>query len=92
MVVHSVLFLLLGIVTQAICMFWKISVHLQTACTIQVIFCKCESASVLLQLNNYMPASIGKSRLSHLALLQIHYDTFVDVFKVVDYYAQLHPH
>ena len=88
MVAHSVLLLLLGIVTQAICMFWKISVHLQTACTIQLIVCKCErSASVLLQLNNYMPASIGKSRLSHLALLQIHYDTFVDMFMVVDCYA-----
>ena len=54
--------------------------------------CKCESASVLLQLNNYKPASIGKSRLSQLALLQIHYDTFVDMFMVVDCYVQLHPH
>ena len=42
-------------------LFWKISVHLQTACEIPLIFCKCaRSASVLLQLNNYMRASMGK--------------------------------
>ena len=70
----------------------KISVHLQIACTIPLIFCKYaeRSASVLLQLNNYMQASVGKSQLSHLGLLQIHYDTFVDLVKVVDCYVQLH--
>ena len=70
----------------------KISVHLQIACTIPLIFCKYAeiSASVLLQLNNYMQASMGKSQLSHLGLLQIHYDTFVDLVNVVDCYVQLH--
>ena len=70
----------------------KISVHLQIACTIPLIFYKYakRSASVLLQLNNYMQASMGKSQLSHLGLLQIHYDTFVDLVNVVDCYVQLH--
>ena len=65
-------------------MFSNISVLLQIACTIPVTSCECErSASVLRQLNSYMRASMGKSRLSHLALLHIHYDTFVDLDKVV---------
>ena len=33
----------------------------------------------------------GKSRLSHLALLHIHYDAEVDLDEVVDCYGQLHP-
>ena len=48
------------------------------------------SASVLLQLNNSMQASMGKSQLSHLGLLQIHYDTFVDLVNIVGCYVQLH--
>ena len=65
---------------------------LQIACTIPVTSCECErSASVLRRLNNYMRASMGKNRLSHLALLHIHYDTPIDLDKVVDCYAQLHP-
>lgn len=38
-----------------------------------------------------MRASMGKDRLSHLALLHIHYTTPVDLDTVVDCYAQLHP-
>ena len=45
-----------------------------------------ESGSVL-RLNNYMRASMGKSRLSNLALLHIHYDTEVDLDRVVDCFA-----
>ena len=72
--------------------FPNISVLLQIACTIPVTSCECEqSASVLQQLNNYMRASMGKSCLSHLALLHIHYDAEVDLDKVVDCYAHLHP-
>ena len=71
--------------------FPNISVLLQMACTIPVTSCECErSASVLRQLNNYMQASMGKSRLSNLALLHIHYAE-VDLDKVVDCYAHLHP-
>ena len=55
--------------------FPNISVLLQIACTLPVTSCECErSASALRQLNNYMRASMGKSRLSNLALLHIHYD------------------
>ena len=45
-----------------------------------------------------MRASMGKDRLSHLALLHIHYTTHVhyttpvDLDTVVDCYAWLHPH
>ena len=41
--------------------------------------------------DNYMRASMGKDRLSHLALLHIHYTTPVDLDIVVDCYARLHP-
>ena len=72
--------------------FPNISVLLQLACTLPVTSCECErSASVLRRLNNYMRASMGKSRLSHLALLHIHYDANVDLDEVVDCYARLHP-
>ena len=38
-----------------------------------------------------MRASMGKSRLSCLALFYIHYDTVVDLDRVVDCYARVHP-
>lgn len=70
----------------------NIFILMQIACTFPVMSCKCErSASGLRQLNNYMCASIGKARLSHLAL-HIHYDTRIDLDKVVDIYAELHSH
>lgn len=73
-------------------MFPNISVLLQICCTIPVTSCECErSASALRRLNNYMRASMGKSRLSYLALLHIHYETPVNLDRVVDCYARLHP-
>ena len=39
----------------------------------------------------YMSSLMGKSRLSSLALLRIHYDTTGDLYVVVDAYARLHP-
>ena len=58
---------------------------LQIACIIPVTSCECErSASGLRRLNNCMRASMGKNRLSSLALLHIHYDTPVDLDQVVD--------
>ena len=72
--------------------FPNISVLLTIACTMPVTSCECErSASALRRLNNYMRASMGKDRLSHLALLHIHYDVPIDLDDVVDYYARLHP-
>ena len=38
-----------------------------------------------------MRASMGKDRLSHLALLHIHHTTPVDLDTVVDCYAWSHP-
>ncbi|KAL9971117.1 hypothetical protein ACROYT_G023604 [Oculina patagonica] len=61
-------------------LFPNISILLKIACTIPVTSCECErSASTLRRLNNYMRASMGKERLSNLALLHIHYDTPVEL-------------
>jgi len=38
-----------------------------------------------------MRASMGKDRLSNLALLHIHYDYCIDLDKVADSFAELHP-
>lgn len=55
-------------------LFLNISILLQIACTIPVMSCEYErSTSTLRWLNNYMQTSMGKSRLSNLALLHIHY-------------------
>ena len=73
-------------------LFPNISILLQFTCTIPVTSCECErNASTLRRLNNYMRASMGKDRLSHLALLHIHYTTPVDLDTVVDCYARPHP-
>ena len=73
-------------------MFPNIYILLQIACTIPVTSCECErSASGLRRLNNYMRASMGKDRLSYLALLHIRYDLPVDLDKVVDSFARHHP-
>ncbi|KAL9977462.1 hypothetical protein ACROYT_G014868 [Oculina patagonica] len=73
-------------------LFPNISILLKIACTIPVTSCECErSASTLGRLNNYMRASMGKERLSNLALLHIHYDTPVELDTVLNCYAHLHP-
>ena len=65
---------------------------MQIACAIPVTSCECErSASGLRRLNNFTRASVGKDRLSFLALLHIHYDTAIDLDKVVDHFARRHP-
>ena len=70
----------------------NISVLLQICCTIPVTSCECErSASALWRLNTYMRASMGKSCLSNLALLHVHYDTEIDLNRVVDIYSCIHP-
>ena len=74
-------------------MFPNIYILLQIACTIPVTSCECErSASGLRRLNNYMRASMGKYKLSYLALLHIHYDPPVDLDKVVDSFTRRHLH
>ena len=70
----------------------NVRVLLQIACTLPVTSCECErSASALQRLHNYMRASMGKSCLSSLALLHIHYDMDVDLDEVITRYAHLHP-
>ncbi|XP_022781220.1 52 kDa repressor of the inhibitor of the protein kinase-like [Stylophora pistillata] len=68
-------------------LFPNISILLQIACTIPVTAlananeaqAHCDDCR-----NNYMRASMGKDRLSHLALLHIYYTTPVDLDTVVD--------
>ena len=72
-------------------MYPNLDVLLKLACTIPVTSCECErSASKLRRLNTYMRASMGKERLSSLALLHIHYDQQVDMDLVVDLFARKH--
>ena len=59
---------------------------------IPVESCECgSSASPLRRLNSYPRVSIGKSRMSHIPLLHIHYDTFLDTDKVVNRIAYRNP-
>ncbi|XP_035665754.1 52 kDa repressor of the inhibitor of the protein kinase-like [Branchiostoma floridae] len=70
----------------------NVGVLLKIACTLPETSCECErSFSALRWLNNYMRASMGKMRLSNLALIHIHYDTDIDLDKVVDCFALLNP-
>ena len=72
--------------------FPNIFILLKIACTLPITSCECErSCSVLRRLSNYMHATMGQERLSSLALLHIHYDSDIDVTKVVDRFAALHP-
>ena len=74
--------------------FPNLFVLLKIACTLPVTSCECEhSCSVFRRLSNYMRASMGQESLSSLALLHIHYDSVsdIDVTKVVDSFAALHP-
>ena len=73
-------------------MYPNIFVLLQLACTLPVTSCECErSAGTLRRLNNYMRASMGKERLSSLALLHIHYNMDIDLDCFVDVFAKRHP-
>ncbi|XP_013879734.1 uncharacterized protein LOC106528984 isoform X3 [Austrofundulus limnaeus] len=72
-------------------MYPNLHVLLRLACTLPVTSCECErSASALRRLNNYMWASMGKERLSSLALLHIHYSKHVELDSVVDVFAKKH--
>ena len=72
--------------------FPNVSVLLQIACTLPVTSCECErSASALRRLHNYMRASMGTERLSSFALLNVHYDTPVDIDEAVEIFSRLHP-
>ena len=62
----------------------NVSNLLKIAYTIPVTSCEYErTASTLRHLDNYMKSSLGKSRLSSLAILHVHYDTTVDLSLVV---------
>ena len=71
--------------------FPNISQLLKLACTLPVTSCECErSASTLRRLNNFMRASMGKERLSALAMIHTHYDMVIDTEEAVNIFARLH--
>ena len=72
--------------------FPNVHVLLQIACTLPITSCECEcSASVVRRLHNYLRTNMSEERLSSLALLHIHYSFLIDLEKVVDQFAKLHP-
>ena len=53
--------------------------------------CECErSASTLRRLNNFIRASMGKERLSALAIVHTRYDMVIDTEEAVNIFARLH--
>ena len=72
--------------------FPNIYMLIKVACTLPVTSCECErSASTLRRLNTFMRASMGEQRLSSLALIHTHYDSPIDLTKVVDLFATEYP-
>ena len=72
--------------------FANISTLLQIVCTLPLTSCECErSASTLRGLYLYLRAIMGQERLSSLALINIHYTKHVDLDRVTDIYASIHP-
>ena len=70
-------------------MYPNLHVLLRTFPTISVTSCECERlGSVLKRLHTYLRASIGQTRLSGLALLQVNYDANIDMDKVIDIFAR----
>lgn len=71
--------------------FPNISQLLKLACTLPVTSCECErSPSTLRRLNSFMRASMGKERLSALAMIHTHYDMIIDLEEAVNIFAKLH--
>ena len=65
---------------------------LKIASTLPVTSCECErSFSVLRRLRLWLRASMGTSRLSSLALMNIHYGHPIDYKNIVDKFLKLHP-
>ena len=70
-------------------MYPNLHVLLRTFATISVTSCECERlGSVLKRLHTYLRASMGQTRLSGLALLQVNYDANIDMDKVIDIFAR----
>ena len=73
-------------------LFPNIHTLLRIACTLPVTSCECErSCSVLRRLSNYMRSTMGQNRLTHLALMNIHYAHDIDLDLVVKRFSELHP-
>ena len=73
-------------------LFPNIYILLQIACTLPVTSCECErNASTLRRLHNFMRAGMSEDRLTSLALMHIHYEQRIDLDRVVDLFANMHP-
>ena len=65
---------------------------LKIACTIPVTSCECErNASSLRRLHTFIHTSMTEERLTDLALMHIHYEHKIDLDRVVDMFAEIHP-
>lgn len=65
---------------------------LKIACTLPITSCTCErSFSTLRRLRTWIRSSMGCSRMSSLALMNIHYGHPVCYDKAVDIFLRLHP-
>jgi len=72
--------------------FPNLYILLQIGCTLGVTSCECErSFSVMRRLRTWLRATMGTTRLSALALMNIHYGHTVDYKKVVELFLRLHP-
>ena len=70
-------------------MYPNLHVLLRICATIPVTSCECErSGNVLKRLHTYLRASMGKTRLSALALLHANYDANIGIEKVIDIFAR----
>ena len=62
------------------------------AASLPMTSCECErSISTMRRLNNYMRCTMGKSRISSLAIMHIKYDMPIDLDEVVNLFEGLHP-
>ena len=65
---------------------------IKIGCTIPITSCTCErSFSTLRRLRNWMRSSMSCSRLSSLALMNIHYNHEVNLDRAVEIFLTLHP-
>ena len=65
---------------------------LKIGCTLPITSCTCErSFSTLRRLRNWLRSSMGCTRLSSLALMNVHYGHAVNYDKAVDIFLKMHP-
>lgn len=73
-------------------LFPNIYTLLQIVCTVPATSAECErNGSTLRRLHTFNRACMNQERLSSLGLISIYYEKVIDLDKVVDLFAQMHP-